>query len=76
MTATPLDRSVLHKRLAEVPRGRWIMYHVGYLPVDRLKDERLSEMATDLYTRARAGDLFLVQGKSGPGKYAYYVVKR
>lgn len=52
-----------------------VVYHRGYLYVDRSKNEDLHMSAKYIYRKAQAGECVLFQRKHGDFDYSYYFVK-
>lgn len=48
-----------------------MIYHLGYLARDRLKDDALDDLARQLWEASQRGEIFLVQKKLGDEMYAY-----
>ena len=53
-----------------------MIYHLGYLARDRLKDKKLDELAHHLWQAAQRGEIFLLQKKLRDEMYAYSYVTR
>lgn len=80
MSIVEMNKAAWEHQLAAAKRGARIMYHVGYLPIDRATNRRLSMLASAIYSKSTAkgmtGLVYLLQNKLGPGQYEYYTVKR
>ena len=66
-------------------RGDWILYHTGYLWIDRTKSRQISEVALAVRKRSNSriwakgefgsGEVTMVARKLGEMQYEYYAVK-
>jgi hypothetical protein len=52
-----------------------VIYHRGYLYVDRTTNEDLHMSAKYIYRKATAGECILVQQKHGDFDYTYFFIK-
>jgi hypothetical protein len=48
-----------------------IVYHAGFLAIDRAADDDLDRRATALLTKAETGEVVLTQRRLGAGQYEY-----
>jgi len=71
-----LSRTSLLQRIGIAKRGQWVMYHVGFLFADRIKDRRLNSTAGEAWMLYKLGTVVLVQRRLGDMQYEYYAVKR
>lgn len=56
--------------------GQSLIYHVGYLYTDRVKNKKLNALAHALYAEAVAGTVHLKQLRLAPLQYTYLAEKR
>ena len=71
-----LSKASLSHRIATAKRGQWIMYHVGFLFIDRTKDQKLNAVAGEAWAQHEAGVVELKQRKLRDMVYEYYAAKR
>lgn len=71
-----MTRSSFERILLAVSPGTSIMYHTGFLMMDRPKNERLDILAKAAWVAMKEGHVHLVQNKVGPALYQYFAVKR
>lgn len=76
MNAPVLSLSSTLQRLKLAPRGQWVIYHTGYLFMDRIQYTQLNSLAHAVYVKYVAGEVCLVQRRLGDMRYEYYAVKR
>lgn len=70
-----LSRSTFLRRLEEASRGQWIVYHVGFLFSDRIKNRRLNALAHEAWSQYELGKVELKQRRVGD-KSEYIAEKR
>jgi hypothetical protein len=58
-------------QLRKTRKARSIVYHCGYLPVDRAADEQLDRVAMFLMALSDLGKISLTCRKVGDGQYFY-----
>ena len=81
-TSLPLTLGHLERSLSTAKAGDTIVYHRGYLALDRgagsrfgdNAGEELDHIATALMVMAEAGRVHLVQRRHGPFDYTYLAV--
>ena len=56
-------------------KRKLVLYHRGYLYVDRMNSEDLDFGASYIYRKAKAGECILVQKRQGEFDYCYYFAK-
>ena len=70
-------RADLNAVLASVRRlgpGERAVYHTGDLLEDRKKDPEIGLLATEVFARARAGDVYLTQRRLGEARFQYTAI--
>lgn len=60
-------------RLFKAKPGRWMTYHVGYLPRDKRNDPYVERLAQVLLSLSDEGKVSLAQQKIDTMKYRYLV---
>lgn len=53
-----------------------MIYHTGNLANDRVKDSALDATAKKVLERFEAGEIHLVQKRTGPGLFEYHMTER
>jgi hypothetical protein len=76
MSVAGVSKSELTQKLGRANSGECIIYHVGFLMNDRLRDRKLHNLAGAVWAAYAAGQIReLKQRKLGPMSYEYLAVK-
>lgn len=70
-------RADLNAVLASVRRlrsGERAVYYTGNLLEDRKKDPEIGLLAAEIFARARAGDVYLIQRRLGEARFQYTAI--
>jgi hypothetical protein len=53
-----------------------IVYHTGFLAIDRQRDKAVDDRASSLLRQAEAGEVELMQRRTGRGRFEYLACYR
>ena len=59
--------------MRSAPPNEWVCYHRGYLPMDRIMNERCRIIAGQAAAASRTGQFVLSQRRVGDFKYDYLI---
>lgn len=71
-----MSRAHLLQHIGMAKPGQWLLYHVGFLMADRVKNRRLNATAHEAWAQYLSDTVCLVQRRLGDKQYEYYAVKR